>query len=72
MDQDKRSPFIDYCQVWDSQEKMSSTEYHLFARQDKWTRKCACSGLVLHNINGYPWNIYEQWLNVIIDEVNDC
>jgi hypothetical protein len=46
-------------------------EWHLFARQDKKTRVCACSGLVLQDINDYLYHIYEQMVNAIIDEVND-
>ena len=45
---------------------------HLFARQNKERLECACSGLVLHEINDYLYQyIYEQLINAIIDEVND-
>ena len=43
----------------------------MFARQNKKTRVCACSGLVLQDINDYLYHIYEQMINAIIDEVND-
>jgi hypothetical protein len=45
---------------------------HLFARQNKEILECACSGLVLHEINDYLYQyIYEQLINAIVDEVND-
>jgi hypothetical protein len=45
---------------------------HLFARQNKERLECACSGLVLHEINDYLYQYtYEQLINAFIDEVND-
>ena len=70
MDQVKEVPFHRLLPKWDSQGEIS-TDDALVCETRQITRICACSGLVVHNINDYPLIHMSKWLSAIIDEVND-
>jgi hypothetical protein len=62
----KENPFHRLLPKKDSQ-KINPLKMHLFARQNKERLECACSGLVLHEINDYLYQyIYEQWLMLLL------
>ena len=52
MDQVKEFPFTDCCQRWDSHRRYFTDDAPVCETRQK-TRICACSGLVLHEINDY-------------------
>jgi hypothetical protein len=71
MDQVKEVPFHRLLPKYEIVKKKSSTDDAPVCETKQRKLECACSGLVLHEINDYLKYIYEQMINAIIDEVND-